>query len=306
MSGEKVLRAYNVWPSFPSVSISGTACALACKHCVARYLELMIPATTPENLRMLGEKFAREGKPGLLVSGGCDKAGRMLNMEKFLPALKRLHGLGLIIKLHTGLVDEGLARGIADAGVDIASMEFVGDAGTVSEIFGIPATPEDYTETFLLLKAAGVPFIAPHVAVGLHHGALNGERRALSMLRKVVEPSTIAIIAFRPTTGTAMERDPAPRAEDVKEVVAHARSLFPETKIVLGALRPRGPERCENARAYRLSLELAALDGGADGIEVPSPGLLEEARARGYRIKWLEAYGVLPVEYEGRVAARWA
>jgi len=306
MNGDKVFRAYNVWPSFPSVSISGTACALACKHCEARYLEYMIPATTPDTLVMLGDKFAREKKPGLLISGGCDKIGRMLNLGKFLPAIKRLHDLGLIIKLHTGLVDEELAKGIADAGVDIASMEFVGDAGTVSEIFGISATPDDYAETFLMLQAAGIPFIAPHIAVCLHRGALRGEKRALSMLEKVVEPSTIAIIAFRPTKGTAMERDPAPKAEDIGEVVAHARALFPDINIVLGALRPRGPERSEDARAYRLSLELAALEAGASGIEVPSPGILEEARARGYRIKWIEAYGVLPTEYEGRVKTHWA
>lgn len=299
MRAVRVFRAYYVWPAFPSVSITGTACALSCRHCEGSYLRCMHPATTPDTLVQLGRRFLTDGRHGLLVSGGCDPKGGMLNLDRFLPALRALHEMGLIIKLHTGLVDEALAIGIAEAGVDIASMELVGDEATIREVFGIHARPEDYIRSIRFLRSAGVAHLAPHVAVGLHHGVLRGEKRALSMLRRAAEPSTIAIIVLRPTQGTAMEGVSPPAAEDVAEVVAHARSLFPETKIVLGALRPR-------KRASRMAIERAALDSGVDGMEHPSIALLREARARGCRVKRLESYGVLPIEYEDRVEWRWA
>jgi len=300
-----VFRTYYVWPRFPSISITGEACALSCIHCDKHYLKYLTPATTPSKLEELGANLVKEGRAdGVLVSGGCDAKGGMLNLPKFLPALRKLHDMGLIIKLHTGLVDEELARGIAKAGVDIASMEFVGSAETIREIFGIDATPEDYARTFALLRDAGVPHIAPHIAVGLHYGELKGEKNALEILRETIEPSTIALIAFRPTRGTRLESCKPPSAAAMAEVSSYARKLFPETKIILGALRPRGSEG-GNAREAREALELAALKGGISGVEVPSSNMLREIRAMGYRIKRIEAYGVLPVEYEERAKWRW-
>ncbi|MEW5936691.1 MAG: radical SAM protein [Candidatus Thermoplasmatota archaeon] len=301
----RILRAYYVWPAFPSVSITGSACALSCRHCMGTYLRCMIPATTPEALVQQGRRFSMEGKHGLLVSGGCDAKGGMLNLDKFLPALRALHGMGLIIKLHTGLVDEALARGIAEAGVDIASTEIVGHEDTIREVFGIDADPGDYIRTISLLRDAGVPYLAPHIAVGLHHGTLKGEKHALSMLREAAEPSTIVFIVLRPTKGTPMEHLSAPSAGDVAEVIEYGRGLFPQTKIVLGALRPRGSDHGSEGRNARLAIEMAALDSGVDGIEHPSRALLRSAEATGCRVKRIAAYGVLPIEYEDRVEWRW-
>jgi len=305
-NGAPVFRTYNVWPRFPSISISGDACALSCLHCDKVYLKFLTPATTPSKLEELGASLVKEGKAeGVLISGGCDAKGGMLNLPKFLPAIAKLHDMGLIIKLHTGLVDEKLARGIAEAGVDIASMEFVGSSETIKEIFGLGATPADYATTFELLKDAGVPHIAPHIAVGLHYGELKGEKNALELLRETLEPSTIALIAFRPTKGTKLEACKPPSADAMFEVATHARRLFPDTKIILGSLRPRGSELGKNAREAREALENAALKGGISGVEVPSSSMLREIRGMGFRIKRIEAYGVLPEEYEDRVKWRW-
>ncbi|MFH0816031.1 MAG: radical SAM protein [Methanobacteriota archaeon] len=305
MTEEKFFRTYYVWPRFPSVSISGSVCALDCLHCGKEYLKFMTPAATPAALEEVGRRLVNDkAGEGMLISGGCDKKGRMLNLPKFLPALEKLHDMGLIIKLHTGLVDEKLARGIAEAGVDITSMEFVGSRESAREIFGINAGPEDYAETFAHLRDAGVPHIAPHVAVGLHRGELLGEFEALDSLRKTVEPSTIALIAFRPTKGTKLECCKPPSAEAMERVASHARKLFPETKIILGALRPRGTG-AESGKAVREGLEMAALRGGISGAEVPSAAMLAEIRAMEYKIKRIEAFGVLPEEYEERVKWKW-
>ena len=295
--GDRVLRAYYVWPDFPSISLSGEHCGLNCRHCAAIYLKDMQPAESPEHLLTLGRKLKERGAKGLLLSGGCDVNGRLLNLPGMLPAIRELHDMGLIIKLHTGLVDEGLAAGIAKAGVDIASMEMVGDTGTIRRIFGIPATVDDYAGTFRRLVDAGVPQVCPHICVGLDGGELKGEFRALELLSEF-HISTLAIIVLWPTKGTDFEDLTPPSGEDVGRVVSRARELFPDTKLILGSLRPRGNIK------ERLDIEIGALDGGIDGVEVPSREMLAEAGKRGMRIKRIEAYGVLPMEYEGRVITR--
>jgi uncharacterized radical SAM superfamily protein len=303
--GQRIFRAYQVWPRFPSVSMTGEACALDCLHCGREYLKFMTPTATPKALVEFGEHLvAEKNGEGLLVSGGCDAEGRMLNLAKFLPALGKLHELGLIIKLHTGFVDGRMARGIVEAGVDIASMEFVGSNRSIREIFGLDATVEKYVQTFANLRDAGVPYIAPHVCVGLQRGELDGELNALDLLKKTVVPSAIALIAFRPTRGTELESCAPPSAESMGEVAAHARKLFPKTKIILGALRPRGSGRSDT-RGAREGLELAALRSGISGAEVPSSAMLAEVRRMGMRVKRIESFGVLPTEYEGRVKWRW-
>lgn len=296
----RIFRAYNVWPDFPSVSISGSSCALNCRHCGRIYLHDMVPADTPEMLVKTCEQVAAEGARGVLLSGGCDRQGRMLNLERMLPAVRKVHEMGLIIKLHTGFVDRRTAGKIADAGVDIASMEMVGDKSTVKRVFGLDATAEDYLDTFANLWDAGIPHICPHICVGLHDGKLKGELTALNLLKTRIQPSTVAVIVLRPTRGTKLEAIRPSSGEDVEKVVAHARKLFPKTKIILGALRPRGSE-LKGGMRERLDIEIGALDGGIDGAEIPSKEMLAEAVSRGFDIMKIQAYGVLPTEYEGRV-----
>jgi len=125
---QDTFRAYYVWPDFPSISMSGEACALDCLHCGRTYLADMEPATGPDMLVELCTELKRNGARGVLLSGGCDAHGGMMNLRKMLPAIRELHDMDLIIKLHTGFVDEKMARAIANAGVDIASMEMVGDS----------------------------------------------------------------------------------------------------------------------------------------------------------------------------------
>ncbi|MBA3045940.1 MAG: radical SAM protein [Candidatus Thermoplasmatota archaeon] len=296
----KLFRAYYVWPDFPSISLSGESCSLNCLHCGRTYLGDMEPATSPERLVSLCEELKKKGAKGVLLSGGCDSKGRMLNLEKLLPAIRAVHDMGLIIKLHTGFAEKALAKEIVGAGVDIASMEMVGDAGTVKHIFGLDATPEDYLATFKNLQDAGVPHICPHVCVGLRGGKLVGEFHALDLLAESINISTLAIIVMRPTKGTALAHIPPPTGADVESVVAHARKLFPDAKIILGALRPRGSEE-KGGKVERLAIELGALRGGIDGAEVPSREMLDAAMSMGMAINKIQAYGVLPVDFEKRV-----
>ena len=297
-----LMRIYYVWPKFPSVSMSGAYCALRCRHCNRHYLSHMHAAPTPEELLRLSIELEKKGARGLLLSGGCDKEGRMLNLPKLLPAIKKIKKkTDLILKLHTGFVDSKLAEDIVEAEVDIASMEMVGADESVKEIFGLDAGVKRYLESFVNLSEAGMKYISPHVAVGLHYGRLLGEFNALNLIKEHINPDTVVIIVFRPTKGTELEHLTPPSARDVGRVVAHAKKLFPEKKLLLGSMRPRSSGRNDSARDARLDIELAALDNGMNAIEIPSPYLLKLLKIRGYKLRKIDAYGVLPLDYEEKI-----
>lgn len=303
----KVMRTYYVWPNFPSISISGTICARNCQHCNKKYLKPMIPAVTPKKFSEICTQLKNKGADGILISGGCDSKGGLLNLQKFLPAIKSVKKeTEFIIKLHTGFVNKKLAAKIADAGVDIASLEVVGSDDSIQEIFGLNAKVQDYADTLVNLEAAGIKHIAPHIAVGLHYGRLNGEFRALELIHDSIHPSAIVIIVFIPTKGTDMENIPAPSGDDIGKVVKSAKKLFPKTPIILGAMRPRSSARNSKNNKIRYDIEKCAVDNGITGIEMPSLATIEYIRKRGYKIKKIKAYGVLPIEYESRVKWEWA
>ena len=288
---DKIFRAYHVWPKFPSISMSGNSCALSCKHCNHTYLNDMQNLTEPDELLNSCRRFADEGAVGFLLSGGCDKNGAMLNLRKLLPIVKQIKKeTDMVVKLHTGLVDKELAEDIVAAGVDIASVEVVGSNETIQEIFDFNATVDSYADTLQNLEAAGMPYIVPHVCIGLHYGELKGEFHALEVIKNFCDPSLLVLIIFRPTKGTILEQCKIPSADDVSTVVEKAKELFPDKDVSLGCIRPRA--------RFREEIELAALKAGVTRMEIPSKNTLRCANEMGYTIKKIHACCALPKELE--------
>ena len=249
--------------------------------------------TTSEKLLETCRQFADNGAVGFLLSGGCDKNGEMLNLRKLLPVVKQIKKeTDLIIKLHTGIVDKKLAENIVSAGIDIASVEVVGSDETIREIFDFQATTNSYRKTLENLETAGMSFIVPHVCIGLHYGGLGGEFTALEMIKESCGPSLLVMIIFRPTKGTVMQNCKIPSTNDVSIVVQKAKELFPDKDISLGCIRPR--------TQYREEIELAALNAGVTRMEIPSKKLLEQAKAKGFTIRRIDACCALPEELEHR------
>ncbi|MCJ2534128.1 MAG: radical SAM protein, partial [Candidatus Thermoplasmatota archaeon] len=266
-------------------------CALSCKHCNHTYLNDMQNLTEPDKLLNSCRRFADEGDVGFLLSGGCDKNGAMLNLRKLLPIVKQIKKeTDLVVKLHTGLVDKELAEDIVAAGVDIASVEVVGSNETIQEIFDFNATVDSYANTLQNLEAAGMPYIVPHVCIGLHYGELNGEFHALEVIKNFCDPSLLVLIIFRPTKGTILEQCKIPSADDVSTVVEKAKELFPDKDVSLGCIRPRAK--------FREEIELAALKAGVTRMEIPSKNTLRCASEMGYSIKKIHACCALPKELE--------
>ena len=290
----KIFKAYYVWPRFPSLSLSGLSCSLHCKHCNRVYLKDMIDVSSPEKLIEKCREAKERGAIGVLLSGGCTKKGEIINLRRFLPTIGKIkEETGLIIKLHTGIVDRELAEMIASADIDIASVEVVGSNNAIRNVFGLDLKVEDYKRTLENLRDAGVKHIVPHVCIGLNAGRLDGEFEAIDLVRENIKPSVFVLIVLRPTKGTEFENVKIPSPEDVYKVVRYAKESFPDVDISLGCMRPRAEGRVE--------IERSALLAGATRMEIPSKETLRLAEKLGYKVKRIEACCALPEEYEDLV-----
>lgn len=289
----RIFRSYYVWPKFPSISMSGNNCALHCKHCNHTYLNDMQNLTKPDKLLNECRKLSNNGTVGFLLSGGCNKNGEMLNLRKLLPVIKQIKSESdLIIKLHVGFVDKKLAEDIVSAGVDIASIEVVGSNETIKEIFDFNATTNSYINTLQNLESANIPYIVPHVCIGLHYGEISGEFNALKIIKESCNPSLLVMIIFRPTKGTVLEKCKIPSIDNISVVLKKAKEMFPDKDISLGCIRPR--------THFREEIELTALNSGVTRMEIPSKNTIKAAREMGYAIKTINACCALPEELEYR------
>jgi uncharacterized radical SAM superfamily protein len=261
---------------FPTVSVTGTACALNCKHCGGKILQTMHPANTPEKLFELAVKLKQNGALGCLVSGGCLPDGSV-PLKQFLPAIEKIkRELDLTVFVHTGIIDAATATALKKAGVDAALIDIIGSDETINRIYNLNVTTKDYAKSLKALQEAGLNFV-PHVIVGLHDGKLKGELNALKIIASV-KPSAIVVIAFMPIPGTAMAKVKPPQPADIAKVTATARLMFPRTPLALGCVRPKGKHRAET--------DVLALKAGVDAIAFPTEEAAKYAEKQGYKLSF--------------------
>ena len=259
---------------FPTISVTGNACALGCKHCGSKVLETMQPAKSPDELFELAKKLKRDGAVGCLVSGGCMPNGSV-PLGEFILVLGRMkRELGLTVIVHTGVVNLATAKALKEADVDAALIDVIGSHDTMKRVCNLDAPSSYYEDSLSALRSAGLCFV-PHVIVGLHNGTLDGEFEALQMISKY-KPSALVIIAFMPIRGTEMEHVKPPSPADIAKVVATARLMFPETPLSLGCMRPKGKDRVET--------DVLALKAGVDAVAFPSEEAVEYAEAHGFDV----------------------
>ncbi len=257
---------------FPTVSVTGTTCALNCKHCGGKVIETMHPAETPEKLFELAAKLKQEGSLGCLLSGGCLPDGSV-PLAPFIPAIEKIkRELGLTVFVHTGIIGSDVVDALKNAGVDAALIDIVGSDETIKKIGNLNVTVKDYAASLKALQYAGLNLV-PHVIVGLDDGKLKGELDALKMIASV-KPSAIVVIAFMPIHGTAMANVKPPPPAEIAKVTATARLMFSRTPLALGCVRPKGKHRAET--------DILALKAGVDAIAFPSEEAVKYAEAQGY------------------------
>lgn len=257
---------------FVSISVTGTACALACDHCNMKVLRGMVPLPRQNGgLFDLCVELAARGAQGVLISGGCDRQGRV-PLGPHLADLKRVRReLELTVRVHTGLLDEETAQGLGEVGVDGAMIDVIGANETIRQVYHLEATVEDYERSLARMARYGIPAI-PHIILGLHYGRMLGEYRALEMVAR--HPlKLLVLIVLMPLYGTVMAGVTPPTPEEIGAFFRHARARLPDTPIMLGCARPMG--------AVKATIDRLAVDAGLDGIAYPAEGIVAYAQAQG-------------------------
>jgi uncharacterized radical SAM superfamily protein len=251
---------------------------LACDHCNSKVLEGMT-SLAAGSLYELCVGLRRRGAHGVLVSGGCDRTGRVPLLRHLPDLVRARRDLGLTVRVHPGLPDEATAAGLGEVGVDGAMLDVIGADETIREVYHLDVPVAEYGRAMERLERHGVPLV-PHIVVGLHYGRMLGEWRALEMIvaRKI---KLLVLVILTPLYGTAMATTPPPPVEEIGKFFADARRALPDTPIVLGCARPIGPMK---ARIDRM-----AVDAGFSGIAYPAEGIVAYAEARGLKAEFHDA-----------------
>jgi lipoyl synthase len=253
---------------FEPVSVTGKECDLSCKHCNKHYLEHMHWLKNKKNIPKLFKLLAESNVNGVVLSGGSRKDGSVPTYDYASEVKSAKKKTGLLINAHTGIINKKQAE-ILTGFIDSALTDVIGDSETVKEILGLKYGPDDYKKTLQLLRKNGVRNLSPHIIVGLNHGKIKGELKALSILREV-NPENIVIVVFIPTKGTAMAKDKPPKIDEVAKIIAIARIMYPDKNISLSCVRPGGK--------YRTELDKAAIKSGINKIAVPSKAAYKAAK----------------------------
>ncbi len=266
----KKIKVVNLRRTVP-ISVTGTVCALHCKHCNAHYLEHMM-AINKTNIPQTTKS--------LLISGGSTKDGRVPVLEH-MDKIRELKAKGYRLNLHVGLVDEKEAFEISRV-ADAISFDFVGDDETIKYVYNLDKKVSDYIRTFEALKKF-TDNVYPHITVGLNCGKITHEYKSIDILSKYAQKKVVFIVLI-PTVGTQFENCPVPLLEDVKSVFAYARKKF-NCDLNLGCMYPKGKDRDEIA--------MAAVDANFNVITQPSKKVVEYLKKEGYAIEYSDECCVL-------------
>ena len=265
---------------FVSISLTGTHCALNCKHCGTHVLRGMNDLSrTPQSLFELCSKLAEKGTRGILISGGCDRQGRVPILPHLNDLLKIRMALGMTIRIHPGLPDEETTKVLAELDIDGAMVDIIGDDRTIREVYQLKASTDDYDAVLERLSRHGVPLV-PHIILGLHFGKMIGEWKALEMIAKY-PLKLLVLVILMPLSGTEMENVTPPSLVEIGSFFETARKALPQTEIMLGCARPLG--------AIKKEVDCHAIDAGLNGIAYPAEGTLSYAKQRGLKPEIINA-----------------
>ncbi len=256
---------------FPAFSVTGGRCELQCDHCRGRYLLGMRPLDAPEELEKAARALASGGGKGLLLSGGCDRRGRV-PLSPYLDTVRWIkERTGLLVNLHAGLLDEGTAPPLIGTGADAFSVDVLQDPRTIAGVLHLDASPRDYGRTVELLAPSGR--LVPHVCVGLQ--SEEGENDTLDLLSSF-DLAALIVLGLVPSKGTPLESVDPPTGRLVRFISRAVERI--DAPVLLGCMRPRGHP----------TIETQAIEAGVAGIVNPSSQAVAYAVGRGLTIEHRE------------------
>ncbi len=275
-NGRKRISLYK--NAFPPISVTGNKCSLNCHHCGRHYLKHMHPATTNEQLVEHCLKLQAQSIPGIVLSGGSMQDG-VVPLCDFAEGIREVKDCtDLSILAHTGPFNDRQANVLAKAGLDGALLDVIGSADTTERVLGVRISPQGYASAIEAINENEMIF-SPHIIVGLDYGRVNGELKALELLREA-NLDNICIIVLIPTRDTPMEGVPPPSPDTVGRVVAIAKLMYPDVPVSLGCVRP--------GKTYRQAIDAAAVRAGATMVAIPSNAAEKTAKELGLKINKIE------------------
>jgi hypothetical protein len=255
--------------AFPAISITGGDCKLQCDHCKAKILEPMIPVRSPEELDRLVDQIVLDGGRGLLLSGGSDHQN-VVHYEPYFPTVSKIKARypDLQIAMHTGIATPEFARGMEDAGVDVAMMDVIGAQDTISQVYHLRRSVDDFEAALEALVATKMK-VVPHIVIGLHYGEMLGEWNSLEIVQRHL-PSALVLVVIMSQYASQSRPFATPPSAEVGKFFMDARATLPDTPVLLGCARPGGVHRSET--------DSYAVMAGLNGIAFPSDGMLALAK----------------------------
>ena len=276
-----------------TLSVTGTKCALNCRHCGGKYLKNMLDVSTRDRFRNVICRLRKRGMKGILLSGGCDLNGeiRFTHLAEEIrkvtdkgdpsgspiPMYPRAHLTcldvtrqalsgsdltregGFLVNVHTGFIGAEGARELHEMGVRNICIDVVGTRKTIENVYGLDV--EDPGKALDALSEQGFTDIVPHITVGLEGGKLCHEAEALKLIKaRLGEPKKIVFLSLIPTEGTAYQDVKPVGVREMLLVIGGGRSIFPGTELILGCMRPH----------YTEGEIIEMVDAGIDGIVNPS------------------------------------
>ena len=267
------MKAYYPSGHFPSVSVTGSRCQLGCAHCGGHYLEGMLSAKTPDELRILASELEDRGCSGFLLSGGCDLDAH-IPLGPFASVIAEIkRNTGLQVSVHPGLIKEDEAIDLVEAGVDVFCIDIVQDLAVIRGVLGLGVPPEAYEDALAALFGAGAMHVVPHITIGLHGDDLSGELSAIDLVSRY-PISSLALLSFIPTPGTRLASSPMVSDEHFLRMVEYAVAKV-RCPVTLGCMRPRGNP----------DLEVKCFKAGITGIAIPSRETVRRLERSGVKVE---------------------
>lgn len=236
------------------ISVTGKECALRCAHCNGIFLR----------------DIERGDPKSYLVTGGCNGEGEV-PLAEHLDVIRELAKRYRLIA-HTGLIGEEAVEEVAPF-VEAVSFNFLCDDDTISEVYGLNKTAEDYIESYNVLRRHTKVY--PHITIGLNGGRIVGERGAVEILSSLGAHAVVFNILI-PTRGTRYADLRPPSVGEVTGIMREAKERLRDTPIYLGCMRPGGE--------YREAVDREAVMLGVDRIVMPSRSAVQLAEANGLSI----------------------
>lgn len=254
--------------AWPAVSITGGDCKLQCDHCKAKILEPMIPARSPEALWRVVNEIIEDGGQGMLLTGGSNHQNHV-EYDAYYSTIRRIKDEfpEFKIALHTALVTEDAARCMEQAGIDAAMMDVIGAQDTITQVYHLRRTVDDFEATLEHLVNTKMK-VVPHIVIGLHYGRLLGEWNALQMIARHL-PDAVVLVVVMPFYAPESRPFVTPDSTAVGRFFMDARKVLPQTPLLLGCARPPG--------LAKVQIDTYAVMAGLNGIAHPSDGTVELA-----------------------------